>query len=239
MAKRKPVSAEVQEATDKAQVQEATAKLRTYHQLGLQLLKKRKSDSRRWADMQAICERTGLPAHQIRTLRAFAATYTPDDLKQLCGECRQHDRVIGLTVVKHLVKFDDKRQRAQFQLRLIAGAWSNVRIVAELKRELRPSWKGGRKPTIGEDKDGVLLQLKGFSISWRRWSERFADADDNEVKVRPADLAPEVRAAMRRVTETFEVLSDVVSKRMEQGDGSHRVTSRGRRTDAKSQIERP
>jgi len=220
MAEKKPVSAEVQAAT---------AKLRTYHRLGTQLLKKRESDSRRWADLQAVCEQSGVPVHQIRTLRAFAAKYTELDLTRLFRQCEQHNRAIGLTAIRHLVKFDDKRQRAQFQSRLIAGAWSNSEIVARLKRELRPSWKGGRKPTIAEDVPGVLLQLEGFAIAWRRWSGRLADQNDKGVKIRLTDLPREVRAAMEGVTGAFEAISAAVAQ-PQNGAGGENPTVQSKRS---------
>lgn len=224
----KPVSAEVHEAT---------AKLRTYHQLGLQLLKKRKSDSRRWADMQAIGEQSNLPAHQVRTLRRFAALYSDADLEQRCRQCEQHNRVIGLTAVRHLVKFDDGGKRAEFQERLIREGWSNVRIVAELKRELRPDWRGGRPPRTGEDVPGVRLQLQGFALAWRRWAERLADEDDEAVKIRFADLPDEVQAAMAKVTKAFKAISAAVSpppphkqqKKKKKSDGKDRAVTRKRR----------
>lgn len=220
MARKKPVSAEVQEAT---------AKLRTYHQLGMQLLKDHGRGMTRWADLKAVCEQSRMPAHQVRTLRKFAALYTEDDLKQLCRQCEQYNRGIGLTAVRHLVKFHDRRKRARFQERLIIEGWTNTRMVAELKRELRPSWKGGRKPLIAQDKDGVLLQLKGFAISWRRWNARLADADDDEVKVRPSDLAKDVQAAMAEVTKAFNVISPPVAQQQEKSDGKDQAVTRKRR----------
>lgn len=198
MARKKPVSAEVQEAT---------AKLRTYHQLGMGLLRDHEPDATRWADLKAVCEQSGLPAHQVRTLRKFAALYTKNDLKQLCRQCEQHNRVIGLTAVRHLIKFRDRRKRAQFQSRLIAGAWSNSEIVAQLKRVLLRKWKGGRKPTIAEDVPGVLLQLQGFAVSWRRWTERLADQKDKGVKIRLTDLSGKIQDAMAEVTRAFNVIS--------------------------------
>lgn len=217
---RKPVSAEVQEATDK---------LRTYHQLGLQLLKNRKSDSRRWADLKAVCDQSNLPAHQVRTLRAFATTYTEADLERLCHQCEQHNRVIGLTAIRHMVKFRDRRKRAQFQERLIIEGWTNTRMVAELKRELRPAWKGGRKPHIAADVPGVLLQLQGFAVSWRRWSERLADEGDEDIKVRPADLPDEIQAAMADVTKAFNVISPPEARQQEKPDGKDQAVTRKRR----------
>jgi len=224
MARKKPVSAEVQEAT---------AKLRTYHQLGMGLLKDHEPDATRWADLKAVCEQSGLPAHQVRTLRKFAALYTKNDLKQLCRQCEQHNRVIGLTAVRHLIKFRDRRKRAQFQSRLIAGAWSNSEIVAQLKRVLRPAWKGGRKPRVAEDVPGVLLQLQGFAVAWRRWSERLADADDDEIKVRRADLPRGVQAAMKSVTTAFEALSAAVSQQHKGADSDDQA-ERGQRSNVRT-----
>lgn len=223
MAKRKPAS---------TNVQEATAKLRAYHQLGLQLLRDHEPGVTRWADMQAICDRTGLPVHQIRTLRAFAATYTPDDLEELCGQCEQHGRPVGLMAIRHLVKFKNRRKRAQFQRRLIREGWSNVRIVAELKRVLLRKWKGGRKPTIAEDVPGVLLQLQGFAVSWRRWTERLADQKDKGVKIRLTDLSGKIQDAMAEVTKAFKAISAAVSPPQQQkkkSDGKDHAVTRKRR----------
>jgi hypothetical protein len=222
MAKKQSVSAEVQEAT---------ARLRTYHQLGMQLLKDHEPGVTRWADLQEVCERFNLAAHTIRTLRAFAATYSDADLEQLCRQCVQHDRVVGATALRHLTKFHNRRKRAQFQAKLISQGWSNTRTVAELKRELRPSWKGGRKPRIAVDLPGVLLQLQGFAISWRRWSERLADKGDRDVQVRTADLPREVRAAMEGVTGAFEALSAAVAPQQEKTDGKAQA-ERGQRSNA-------
>ncbi len=215
-----------------AEMQAAISKLRTYHQLGMQLLKEREPGVTRWADMQTVCERFNLAAHTIRTLRKFAALYSDVDLEQLCHQCEQHDRVVGLTVVRHLVKFEDRRKRAQFQSRLIAGAWCNSEIVARLKRELRPGWKGGRKPRVAGDVPGVLLQLQGFAVSWCRWSERLADADDDEVKIRRADLAPEVQAAMAKVSKAFKAVNAAVSQQMDEVDGGDHSTDRGQQSKA-------
>ncbi len=220
---REPVSAEVQEAT---------AKLRTYHQLGMQLLKDHEPGVTRWADMQAVCERFNLAAHTIRTLRAFAARYTTSELARLCQQCEQHGRVIGLTVLRHLVKFHDRRKRTQFQSRLIAGAWSNVRIVAELKRARRPTGTGGRKPDVAQDVPGVLLQLQGFAVAWGRWSKRFADKSDGDVKVRPKELPRKVQAAMKSVTTAFEALSAAVSPRKKKIGGKDQA-ERGQRSNVR------
>jgi len=183
--------------------------------------------------MQDVCKRSKRPAHQIRTLRAFAATYTPDDLEELCSQCEQHNRVIGLTVVRHLIKFRDRRKRAHFQSRLIVGAWSNTEIVARLKRVLRPAWKGGRKPHIAEDVPGALLQLEGFAVAWRRWSRRLADQKDKGVKIRLTDLPREVRAAMKSVTGAFEALSAAVSPQQEKADGNDQA-ERGQRSNVRT-----
>ena len=215
-----------------ADVLAAIAQLREHHQIGRQLLKTHEPGSRRWGDMHAVCEQSTLPAHQVRALRRFATTYTKKELKQLCRQCEQHNRAIGLTVVRHLIKFRDKDKRAQFQKRLISERWSNSRIVDELKRVLRPAWKGGRKPTIAEDVPGVLLQLQGFAVAWRRWSERLANLGDKGVKVRPADLPDEVQAAMERVTGAFEAISAAVSPQQEKPEEKDQA-ERGQRSKTK------
>jgi len=220
MPRKKPVS---------AKVRAAISKLRKDHQRGRQLLKDHQSGSRRWPDMKDVCKRFKRPAHQIRTLRAFAARYSGPDLERLCRQCEQHNLAIGLTAIRHLVKFDDRRKRDQFQVRLISQGWSATQTVAELKRALRPAWKGGRKPYVAADASGVLLQLQGFATSWRRWSDRFADADDNEVKVRPADLSGEVQAAMAKVTKAFKAISAAVSQPLEKSDGKDHAVTRKRR----------
>jgi hypothetical protein len=222
-----------------AQVLKAISKLRECYELGRQLLEDHGRDVKRWIDLKSVCERFDLPAYGVRTLRKFAATYTESDLERLCRQCEQHSRVVGMTVLRHLTKFHDRRKRARFQERLVAEGWGNMRIKAELKRSLRPTWNGGRKPDIAQDVFGVLLQLQGFAVAWRRWSERLADLDDDEVNVRPADLARKVRAAMATITNAFVTLSAEVSRQMEHAEESHRTTSRGRRTNAKSQTERP
>jgi hypothetical protein len=106
-----------------------------------------------------------------------------------------------------------------------------VRIVAELKRELRPDWRGGRPPRTGEDVPGVLLQLQGFALAWRRWAERLADEDDEAVKIRFADLPDEVQAAMAKVTKAFKAISAAVSPQQQKkkSDGKDHAVTRKRR----------
>ncbi|MCY2987466.1 MAG: hypothetical protein NTY19_06335 [Planctomycetota bacterium] len=233
MAKKEPTPAEVQAAI---------GKLRKYHQLGRQLSEEHEPGARRWADMRGVCKQYRLLAHQVRTLRKFAnpkTGYTEPALDQLCTQCQQHGRVVGLTAISHLLKIDDKRKRFQIQSKMIHGDWPDPRIVAELKRELKRPWKGGRKPYVADDAAGVLLQLQGFAVAWRRWSERFADADEDKVTVRPSDLDPEVQAAMRTVTKSFASLSAKVSRQMEEADGNHHGTGREWRSKAKTQLKRP
>ena len=229
MAEKKPSS---------AKIRAAISTLRDGYQLGKQLLEEHKQVDeradgqtvRRWPDMQAVCKRLKRPAHQVRTLRAFAATYSDKDLEQLCRQCEQHNRAIGLTVVGHLIKFKNKRKRAQFQRRLIREGWSNVRIVAELKRARRPTGTGGRKPNVAQDVPGVLLQLEGFAVSWRRWSDRLADQEDKGVKIRITDLPGEVQDAMAEVTKAFNVISPPPpQQQQEKSGGEDQAVNRKRR----------
>jgi surfactin synthase thioesterase subunit len=76
---------------------------------------------------------------------------------------------------------------------------------------------------------GVLVQLEGFAVAWRRWSDRFADADDGEVKVRPADLPGEVQAAMAKVTKAFKAVIAAVAQEQEKSDRKDYAVTRKRR----------
>ncbi|MCY2986953.1 MAG: hypothetical protein NTY19_03685 [Planctomycetota bacterium] len=216
-----------------ADVLAAIAQLREYHQKGKQLLGTHKKRSRRWGDMQAVCKQERLLAHQVRALRRFATTYTKKDLEQLCRQCEQHNRAIGLTVVGHLIKIRDKGKRVQFQKRLISERWSNVRIVAELKRARRPTGTGGRKPDVAQDVPGVLLQLEGFAVSWRRWSDRLADQKDKGVKIRLTDLPGKIQNAMAEVTKAFNVISppppQQPQQQQEKSGGEDQAVTRRRR----------
>ncbi len=227
MAKKEPTPAEVQAAI---------GKLRKYHQLGRQLSEEHEPSARRWADMKGVCKQYRLLAHQVRTLRKFAnpkTGYTEPALDQLCTQCQQHGRVVGLSAISHLLKIDDKRKRFRVQSKMIHGDWPDPRIVAELKRELKRPWKGGRNPYVADDAAGVLLQLQGFSVTWRRWFERFADEDENKVTVRPSDLDPEVQAAVRKVNKAFAALSDEVSRQQEEANRKPLATERQRRSKPK------
>lgn len=208
----------------------AIDRLREYHRMGTEILTE--FGAGRNPGMDEIKNRYGLAVHVIRVLRKFADNkhgYTKAELNELCAQCLEHTYVVGLTQLRHLVTIGDKKVRARFQRQMIRGKWSNSETAAELVRRFGRRRKGGRKPHVATDVPGVLVQLEGFAVAWRRWSDRFADADDGEVKVRPADLPGEVQAAMAKVTKAFKAVIAAVAQEQEKSDRKDHAVTRKRR----------
>jgi hypothetical protein len=217
----------------------AIDRLREYHRVGTEILTE--FGPGRDPGMDKISKRYGLGVHVVRVLRKFADEdhgYTEAELNELCAQSEKHGYTVGVTQLRHLVTIGDKKERARFQRQMIRGKWSNSETVAELVRRFGRRRKGGRKPHVAADVPGVLLQLEGFAVAWRRWSERLADEDDDQVKVRTSDLAKEVQAAVAKVTEAFAALNTVVSRPQGVIDVEDRAADRRRRPKDKTHGKR-
>ena len=174
--------------------------------------------------MDGIRDQYELKAHMVRAVRRFADPeqgYTKPELGELCKQCLSKDDnpmnlVVGLTFVRQLLTIHDKPARKKFQRQVIKRGWTHTRTKAELTNRfgfLRHR-SGGRRPYIPDDVAGTLLQIDDTITAWRRWFDRLSGEDDDlkAKEVRLSDLAPRLRAELRKLDKAFESLQLDVDK---------------------------
>ena len=213
----------------KREVRAAVEELRRFHRIGTEILKgygRRVTPSRDETNvMDGIRDRYELKAHTVRAIRRFADPergYTTAELDELCQLCLSEQRnptslVVGLTLVRHLLTISNKSKRKEFQRQVIKRGWTHTRTKAELTRRFgfRRHRSGGRRPYIPDDVSGTLLQIDDMVTAWRRWFDRLSGEDDAGLKakeVRLSDLAPRLRAELRKLDAAFESLQVEVNR---------------------------
>lgn len=204
----------------KAEVQAAIRELRQFHRTGKEILNmyglRAIPGEHSMKDMR---EHFSLPAHVIRAVRKFADPehgYNKAELTELCELCGQHNRVVGLTLVRHLLTIPDKATRTQFQYDMIREGWTHSRTETELIRRYGRRRQGGRIPKVAEDLDAALLQVEDLTISWRRFVQAFSERDASG-GFQKTDAAPEEPRGKtkrsrvpRRLMEEIETVSGAI-----------------------------
>jgi hypothetical protein len=182
-------------------VQAAIRKLREAHKIGRRILDEAglraeygKHGVREIAKEYSLGEEGG------RNLRRFAATYSKDELDQLCGLCRDHRRSLGIWSAFKFLTIPDRRKREAFAKDAIAGHWSYTRIERELRhrfnRESRPR---GRKPRLPDSQGAAIVQIAELSNGFVRFAMRL----QNE---RPEWLTAQVGRELVQAVAALEAL---------------------------------
>lgn len=184
------------------------------------------SDSKKWASEQ----------QKLRRARAFAATYSPTQLKHLCQLCREHDRTLGLTLIDRLVRVPAEVREA-LQERVIAENWSSRQLDAEIYRKWH-RWRDG----VGRP----WKKLRGFAQArydlyrlcnmWRRWYKAMQAIRSSD-HPKPLGKLPEtLREAFRETVEQIEELriqlkGQLKSKKPKNAEaGAGRTGAKGRQS---------
>ena len=212
----------------KQEVRAAVEELRRFHRIGTEILKgygRRVAPSRDETNvMDGIRDRYELKAHMVRAVRRFADPeqgYTKPELDELCELCLSEQRnptslVVGLTLVRQLLTIASKSKRKKFQRQVIKHGWTHTRTKAELTNRfgfLRHR-SGGRRPYIPDNVGGMLLQIDDTITAWRRWFDRLSGEDDGLKgrEVRLSDLAPRLKAELRKLDKAFNSVQVEVNR---------------------------
>lgn len=221
-----------------AQIEAVRAKLREDHRLGKRIRKEYGQGVNWQKQMDEDRAQYGRRPFELRTLYKFADPedgYTEAELDELCRECQhlRQKRTVGLTAVRHLLTIKDRSKRRKFQSMMIRGGWSDQQTVAELKRHVRPRWKGGRKPRVAEDVGGLLLQIESFVNNWCNWFDWLQEGDNERVKVRLSELDRELQTLVREMDDKIRMVKASLDGSGKEADEESQATGRERRSSVK------
>jgi hypothetical protein len=150
-------------------------KVREFHSLGRQALQAAplEREKKHHAGVIKQFARPGVSVPTVYKARQFAATYSDEELDQLCARRSPAGKPLGIGHVYELILIRKAKLRLQFEERAALEGWSARRLRTERLLACGASAKAskaGRKPKLPERMPEFLQQLSQRTEQWLRWS---------------------------------------------------------------------
>ena len=208
--KRRRPAAASKSTGESARVRDAVQELRDYYQLGLDVLDAdRKNPNRRTYSKGVtirFANRLGKGRDYVDKARQFAASYTEEQLDELCSLQRPDGMPLGRTHVVALLSVKDKRQRKRLQRRAAGEGWGTRRLGEEITAIQGRHSSGGRRPREPDSAKDAVAQIVKMCERWGRWYEGFEREEDETAGVSLEDLPKLVRVRMAAATDEIRKL---------------------------------
>ena len=143
---------DLDEKYDLVAVETAIKKIEAAYRLGLKSIEQHGGSlhSKPSGIIPAFATDKGYRRDAVEQARHFARVFTPEDMREICRECRKHNFPLGVTLIYRALPLGDPDECMKLLRRAIRGRWTQRRMVAKVHACTGAKTRRGRARALPE-----------------------------------------------------------------------------------------